>query len=115
MRARIGDAVDGVIMREIIGGGAGVAGIESELQDLHAGETGIRDELSDAVRDISQVLRDNLTLSETAFHGAEKVQSGAGTPFPVDCRRFPVGNRVILVKAAKMVNAQNVVEAERGP
>jgi len=60
VRPAVDDAVRDVVMGQVLA----VDLAERELQDLHAGKAERREKLSDVVRDLAEVLRDDRDVSE---------------------------------------------------
>ncbi len=90
------------------------AGIKGELQNLHAREAGLGDELPHRIRDHAQILRDDgqRLRSEVFLHGCEQGHARSRHPFAVFRRGITEGHSVIRLKAPEMVHPHIVVHGE---
>ena len=90
------------------------AGVKGELQDLHAREAGLGDELPHRIRDHTQILRNDgqRLRSEALLHGREQGHPRSRHPFTVFCRGITEGHRVIRLKAPEMVHPHIVIHGE---
>ena len=110
MRAGVADAVGRVVVGPVVGV---VAGVKGKLNDLHAGETRVGEQLGDLGRHVAQVLGDELELGEGLLERADQPHAGAGDPTAVLGRGLPRGHRPVALEAAEVVHADHVVQAPR--
>ena len=97
-------------MRQVV---ARVARVERKLEDLHAGKTGIGEQLHDLGRGIAEVLGDEIEVAEPAGQHADERHAGALDPAAVFGGRLAVGNGPVALEAAEMVDADDIVELLR--
>ena len=64
----------------------------------------------DGIRNEAQVFCDNLQIGSFLFDGLEKAVTGAFHPLPVPGRLLGMGNRIIFIKAAEVVDADDIVK-----
>ena len=64
----------------------------------------------DGIRNEAQVFCDNLQIGNFLFDGLEKAVTGAFHPLPVPGRLLGMGNRIIFIKAAEVVDADDIVK-----
>ena len=110
VRADVADAVRRVGVRQVV---ARLAGVEGELQHLHAREAGVAQQLLHARGEEAQVLRYELRVVEPVAQHADKAHARAGQPFAVFRRLLAVGDAPVALKAAEVVDADDVVELLR--
>ena len=109
VRARIADAVDGNVVREI--GVVGVA-VKGELQNFHPREAGAAQKTQHAPVHLPEVLRDEGEFAERAFGRGKQLHARAAPPAAVLGRRGARLHLVIAVQPAEMVDADDVVQRE---
>ena len=107
VRAGVDDAVVLVEVRQVI---ALLARIESELQDLHAREARVLDELDDAVGDIAKILGDDMDVAELPLDHVEEIHARSLDPFAGSGSRGAIGDDVVFVKCTEVVDAEDVAE-----
>ena len=101
--------IDGIVVGQIVIGRAGVTGVEGKFQNLHAGETGIPDQLTDRICHIAQVFRNHFMPAQIPFHAAEQIDAGTLLPVAVFRGGIAVGNGVVLIKTPEVVDAGHIV------
>ena len=92
-----------------------VAAAEGELQHLHAGEAALSQQLTDAVHDVAEVLRDDGQLAQRPFEGVKQLHPGADLPLAAAGRRAARRDGPVGVEAAEVVDAEQIVDAQRVP
>ena len=115
MRSRVDNTVFVVIIGQIIVLAAGIAGVEGKFQNLHIGIPCILHQFPDGIRDIAQILRDNRQTGYLFLDRPEKADSGALLPLSDPCVPALCRNRIILVKPAEMVDANNIKQTAAAP
>ena len=109
VRSGIGNAVFIVIMRQVVVPAAGVTTVKGKFQHLHIWETAVSHKLTHAVRHKSEIFCNDLTLSECRFNCMEQFHARTLFPVSILCCFVTVGNRIIFVKAAEMVNSDHII------
>ena len=107
MSTRIYHAVVGIIVRQIV---AFLSGIKGKLQHLHARIAGLRQHPVHALRQKSQILRNNIHLSKLFLQPPEQLHPRPLLPVAVLCRSVSVGYGIIGFKAPEMIDPHHVIE-----
>ena len=111
VRSRVGDGVGADVMRKIE---VGSVPAERKLQNRHAGEPGVGEELAHAVVHVAEVFGNEANVAEIFLNTFEKRQSGTESPATCFRRGRIGGNAPVIVKAAEVVEADDVVKLEIG-
>ena len=115
MRARVDHAVGVIVVGPVVVRRGGVLRVDGELQHLHVGAAAGPHQRADAVGQQAQVLGDDVHLAQLPVHGVEQLHARA--LFPVARPRVGgIGrDREILVEAAEVIDAHDVVQFEAVP
>ena len=113
--AGVGDAVGGVVVGEIVVGGAEIALIKGELEHLHVREAGVADEIAHGLGHEAQIFRDDGALAEVMAHALKEGKARTLLPMAGERGGAAEGNGEILVEAAEMIDAHDVVELKGLP
>ena len=89
-------------------------GVKSELQNFHAGIAAFPEHFPDSLRQISQILGDNIQFAQFFLHRLKKSDAGARLPVSFLRRLVSIGNGIIRFKSPEMVDADHIVQAEAG-
>ena len=108
--AGVGHAVFGIVVGQVVAGGAGVPGVEGKLQHLHVGEAGVLHQLAYGVGHVAQVFGNDLVPAQALLQGVEQIHAGAFLPPAVHGGLLAIGDGVVFVKAAEVVDAGHIVE-----
>ena len=110
MRAGISNAVFHVVVRQIIVGRAGIAGIKRKLEHLHAREAALAHKLTHGVRHIAQIFGNDFMPAEVPLRTAEQIDARALFPVARLGILAACGDGEILVKAAEVIDARHIVK-----
>src|SRR5258708_4033040 len=113
----MGSGVRHEIRNIIVGTEVGTLGViaESKLQDGHSRESKLVADLLDFCRDNAQILGNDGQLTEFLLQCRKQLCPGTLYPAPVHRGAFRGRHFPMRFEAAKMVNADNVVEPESSP
>ena len=87
-------------------------GVKGKLQDLHAGISAVLQKLHHGICQEAQILRNDSLFSETILKHPEQLHPGTFLPMAVYGSLRPVGNAVIFIETAEMVNPHYIVQPE---
>ena len=109
MGAGVADAVGRVVVGQVLVVGA----VQAKLQHLHAGEAAGLQQLPHRVKQLAQVLGHDGQVAQGGAQRAEQLHAGALLPSAVFGRGLPRRDGPVGVEPAEMVDAQDVVDAQR--
>ena len=108
----MGAGVGHTVARVVVGQVHAVLAGKGELQHLHAGEAALRKQLTDRVKHLAQILGHDGQAAQSVVQRAEQIHAGALLPAAVAGRGLPCRDRPVGVKAAEVVNAQDVIDGQ---
>ena len=111
VRAHVGDGVHGDVVR-LVAAAAAVARVEGELEDLHAGVTGVLEQAVNGRCEEAQVLGDDGLLAQRAVDGAEQADARSLEPLATAGVLVAKRDGVVGVETAEVVDAQHVKQLE---
>ncbi len=109
MRAGIGNAVHRVVEGKILVV-VSITGIKSKLQDLHARITCILEQLTDRIRQESQIFRNDLSFRHFFLDLVKEVHARAFLPFAILRSGRSIRNCVIGVEATEVIDPDDVIQ-----
>ena len=112
MSSRIGYGIFCIVVRQIVVGTAGIPRIKRKFQHLHARKTAFLHQTAHRIRHIPKILGNDLLPAKSLLHFPEQVNARSLFPVSVHGRIFTVRNGIILVKAAEMIDAHDIVKPE---
>ena len=101
-----------VIMGQIVAAVSGITLVKSKLNYFHIRISAVLHQLHYRVCHKAQILRDNVLFSKTVFNGIKKLHTRTFFPPAVLCCFIAERNRIIFVKAAEMVDSDNIIHSE---
>ena len=96
---------------QIVAGTAGIPGVKSKLQYLHAGIAAFLYQLADRISHIAQILGNDFFFSQRMPHRLKELDSRAFFPVSLSGVICVCRDGEIFVKASEMVDAHHIVEA----
>ena len=108
----VGTRVDHAVLDVVVGQILVVAAAESELQNFHAREGAVGQQLADAGEQLAQIFRDDGQLAKGSFQCVEQVHPGADLPLAGAGGRAARRDGPVGVETAEVVDAEQVVDAE---
>ena len=106
MSAGVGAAVFRGVVRKVVV--IRIVGVESELQHAHSGESGVAQQLLHAVEDVAEILSDDVDVAEVVLYRVEQLHAGTLFPGSVFGGLVTVGDSVVGVEGAEVVDTQHV-------
>ena len=105
--AGVADGVLGVSMGQVVGG---LAGIESELQHLHAGVAGLVTQVQNLLSQEAQIFRNELDLRQAILQSVDKVHAGALDPMAVLGGGVAVGDGPVSLETTEVVQTNHIIQ-----
>ena len=109
MSSGINHTVVCIIMRQIIAGISGIAGIKSELDYLHIGISALLHKTLHRICHKAKILCNNVFLSQSLGNGAEQIHSRSFFPPAALRSLISIRNCIIFIKTAEMIDTDNII------
>ena len=115
MGTGIGHAVHRVVVGQVVAGAAGIPGVKSKFQHLHAGKAAVPHQLTHGVAHVAKILRNDLPFAQCLLHSTKQLDAGAFFPVARRGSLAAVGDGEILIEAAEVVDAHHIIQLKAVP
>ena len=88
---------------------AGLSGVKGKFQYLHPWISRIPDQILHSLCNKSQILCNDLYLSQFPLYGLKEFQAGAILPLAMLCSLIPKRNGIILVKSPEVIDPHHII------